>query len=79
LKKTKLEEELKRAHRKCVLNIQPLVVRSPPYSSSSLECVEGKAYKEKIQFAQMVIQEINTIGTFTIEFLRRSKQCWCAK
>jgi hypothetical protein len=34
-----------------MLNIQPLVVRLSPYSSSSSECAEGKVYKEKIQFA----------------------------
>ncbi len=48
LKITKVEEELKRAEREGMLNIQLLVVRSLPHSSPSLECVEGKVYNEKI-------------------------------
>jgi hypothetical protein len=48
LTKIDLEEELRRVKRKGVLNIQLLVIRSPSHSSSSSECVEGKAYKEKI-------------------------------
>jgi hypothetical protein len=51
LRRTKIEEELKRTKREGMLNIQPLVVRSSPHSSSSSECVEGKAYNERIQFA----------------------------
>jgi hypothetical protein len=47
LKRTKVKEELRRAKRG-VLNIQSLVARSPPHSSSSLECAKGKAYNEKI-------------------------------
>jgi hypothetical protein len=56
-----------------MLNIHPLVVRLPPHSSSSSKCVEGKAYNEKIQFAQMIIQNINITGTSTVEFLCKSK------
>ncbi len=48
LKPTEVEEELKIIERKKMLNIQPLVVRSPPHSSSSSECAKGKAYNEKI-------------------------------
>ncbi len=59
-----------------MLNIQLLVVRLLLHSSSSLECVERKAYNEKIQFAQTIIQDINTIGTFIVEFLCESKQHW---
>jgi hypothetical protein len=51
LKRIELEEELRRVEREGMLNTQPLAVRSPLHSSSSLECVEGKTYKEKIQFA----------------------------
>jgi hypothetical protein len=47
LRKIEVEEELRRAKRK-VLNIQPLAVKSPSHSSSSSECVEGKAYNERI-------------------------------
>jgi hypothetical protein len=46
LRRTQVEEELKRA-KKGVLNIQ-MLVRSPSHSSSFLECVEGKAYNVKI-------------------------------
>jgi hypothetical protein len=52
-----------------MLNIQPLAVRSPPHSSSSSECAKRKVYSEKIQFAQMIIQNIDTTGTSTMEFL----------
>jgi hypothetical protein len=38
LKRTELEEEVKRAKKEGVLNIQPLVVKSPPHSSSSSKC-----------------------------------------
>jgi hypothetical protein len=31
-----------------LLNIQLLVIRSLPHSSSMSECVKGKAYNEKI-------------------------------
>jgi hypothetical protein len=62
-----------------MLNIQPLVIRSSPHSSSFLECAEGKAYNEKIQFAQTIIQNTNTIRIYAIEFLCRSRWCWCAR
>jgi hypothetical protein len=55
------------------MNIQPLVERSLLHSSSSLECAEGKAYNVKIQFALMIIQDLNTIGTFVVEFLCKSR------
>ncbi len=73
MKKTKVEKELRRAKRKGMLNIQPLDVRSSQHSSSSSKCAKGKAYNEKIQFAQTIIQNINTIGTSAIEFLRKSR------
>ncbi len=73
-----IEEELRRAKRG-VLYVQLLVVRSSLHSSSSLEGVKGKAYNEKMQFVQMIIQDINIIGTSAVEFLHRSEQCWCAK
>ncbi len=50
VERTKVEEELKRVKREGMLNIQPLDVRSLSHSSSTLECVEGKAYNEKIKF-----------------------------
>jgi hypothetical protein len=53
-----------------------LAIRSPPHSSLSSECAEGKTYNEKIQFAQMIIQDIDIFGTSAIEFLRRSKRHW---
>jgi hypothetical protein len=40
LRITKVKEELRRAKREGVLNIQSLVVRSLPHSSSSSKCVE---------------------------------------
>jgi hypothetical protein len=61
-----------------VLNIQPLAIRLPFHSSSSLECAKGKAYNEKILFVQMIIQNIDIIGTFEVEFLCRSIKHWCA-
>jgi hypothetical protein len=48
LKTTKVEEELRRVNKKRMLNMQSLVVRSPPHSSSSLECAEENAYNVKI-------------------------------
>jgi hypothetical protein len=48
LRRTKVEEELRRIEKGGVLNIQPLAVRLPPHSSSSSKRVEGKAYNEKI-------------------------------
>jgi hypothetical protein len=50
LRKKKTKEALKRNKRDGVLYIQPLIVRSPLHSPSSLECEEGKAYNEKMQF-----------------------------
>jgi hypothetical protein len=79
LKKIKIEEELRRIERKGLLNIQPLVIRSPPHSSSSSKCAKRKAYSEKIQFAQMIIQNIYTTRTSTMEFLCRSRQRWHAR
>jgi hypothetical protein len=67
---------LKRVKCEGVLNIQLLVVRSLPHSSSSSECVEGKVYNEKMQFAQMIIHDIYRTRTFAIEFLRKSKRNW---
>jgi hypothetical protein len=74
VKKNRIEEELIRPERKKMLNIQLLVIRSLPYASSSSECAKGKVYNEKIQFVQTIIQNINTIRTFVIDFLHRSKQ-----
>ncbi len=71
MKKTEVKKELRRV-KKIMLNIQLLAVRSSLHSSS-LDCAEGKVYNVKIQFAQTIIQDINTIGTFEIEFLCKSK------
>ncbi len=60
------------------MNIQPLAIKSLPHSSS-LECAKGKAYNQNIQFAHMIIQVIDTTGTFVIEFLHRSRQHWRAR
>ncbi len=62
-----------------MLNIQLLAIRSSSHSSSSSKCVEKNAYNEKLQFAQKIIQDIDRIGTFTVEFLCKSKRCWHAK
>jgi hypothetical protein len=51
LRRIEVKEELTREKCEGMLNIQLLVIRSPSHSSSSSECVEGKAYNEKIQFA----------------------------
>jgi len=48
LRKIEAKEELKRVKCEGVLNIQSLVVRSLPHSSSFSECAEGKTYNEKI-------------------------------
>jgi len=56
-----------------------LVARSFPHSSSSLKCVEKKVYNVKIQFAQTIIQDIDTIGISIVEFLCRSRRRWHAK
>ncbi len=80
LGRTKVDEELRRVERKRALNIQPLAISSPSHSSSSsLECAERKVYNEKIPFAQMIIHDIDTIGTSTIEFLHKSERCWCVR
>ncbi len=79
LRRTKVEEELRKAKHECVLNIQPLAVRSSLHSSSYLECVERKAYNGKIEFVHMKIHDINIIATSIVEFLRRSKKCWCTR
>ncbi len=62
-----------------MLNIQPLALRLPPHSSSLSKCLKGKAYNEKIHFAQIIIQDINTTRTFVVEFLHTSKRHWCPK
>ncbi len=72
LKKTEVEDELRKAEKK-LLNILSLVIRSPSHSSSFSECAERKAYDEKIQFVQTIIQNINTIRTSIIESLRKSR------
>jgi hypothetical protein len=79
LRKTKVKKELRIAKKKGLLNIQLLVIRLPPHSSSMLECVKGKAYIKKIQFAQMINQDINTSKISIIEFLCKSKRRWCPK
>ncbi len=61
-----------------MLNIQPLATRSSLHSSSFSECVEGKAYNEKIQCIQMIIHDIDTLGTFVVEFLHISRRHWHA-
>jgi hypothetical protein len=49
------KEVLRRGENVGVLNIRPLAMRSPLYSSSSSECEEGKQYHEKIQFMHSII------------------------
>ncbi len=68
LRKTKVEEELKRVDREGVLNIQPLPIRSLSHSSSSLECAQGKVYNEKMQFAKMIIQNIVQLEHLQLNF-----------
>ncbi len=79
LKRTKVEEELKIAKREGLLNIQSLTIRLSLHSSSTSKCVKGKAYNKKIQFAQMIIRDINRTRTSVIEFLRKSKRYWRPK
>jgi hypothetical protein len=79
LRKTKAKKELRRVDCEGMLNIQPLAIRSPLYSSSSSECAQGKVYYEKIQFVHMIIHDIGMIRTFVINFLHRSKKCWCVR
>ncbi len=74
LRITKIEE-LRIAKQEGMLNIQPLALKLPPHSSSSSsECVKGKAYDEKIHFVQTIIQDINTTRTYVVEFLDISKR-----
>jgi hypothetical protein len=61
--------------KKGVLNIQLLAIRSPPHSSSSSECEEGKMYNEKMQFVQTIICGIYKTRTSLIEFLCKSTKC----
>jgi hypothetical protein len=56
-----------------------LVIRLSLYSSSSSECAQGKAYNVKIQFVHIIIQNIDTIRTFAVEFLRTRRQHWHAR
>ncbi len=77
LRRTKVEEELKRAVRR-VLNIQSLVVRLLSHSSS-LECVERKAYNEENIVCTNNNSRHDIIRKFAIEFLCKSKQCWCVR
>jgi hypothetical protein len=48
LRRTKIEEELRRAKCEGKLNIQPLAIKLLLHSSSSLECAKIKAYNEKM-------------------------------
>jgi len=73
LRKKEVEEELRRANSEGVLNIRALVVRSSSHSSSSLECVEGKTYNERIQFVHTIIHDINRTGTSAVKLLHRRK------
>jgi len=79
LKRKEVEEKLTRIEREGMLNIQPLDVKSLPHSSSSSKCAKRKVYNEKIQFALMIIQNIDTIGTSSIEFWHKSKRHWQAR
>lgn len=54
-----------------MLNIQSLVVRLLPHSSSSWKCEEGKVYNDKMQFANTIIQNMYKFKTSTIEFLHK--------
>jgi hypothetical protein len=79
LRKTKVEKEFRKVECEGMLNIQPLVIKLSLHSSSSLECIEGKAYNEKIQFTQTTIHDIDTIGTSVVEFLCKNKRRWHAR
>jgi hypothetical protein len=57
-----------------MLNIQPLVIKLSLHSSSSSECVEGKAYNENIQFVQTIIHGINRTKTYVIKILNRRRR-----
>jgi hypothetical protein len=67
LKEKEAKEELQRA-KHGALNIQLLAIRSPPHSSSSLECQEGKVYNEKMQFMQTIIHNIYKTRKSVVEF-----------
>jgi hypothetical protein len=59
--------------------MQMPVVRLLPLSSSSLKCVKGKVYNEKMKFAQTIIHDIHRIGTYAIDFLHKNRRSWCVK
>ncbi len=60
-----------------MLNIQPLAMKSPPHSPSFSKCEEGEAYNEKMQFAHMIIEDIQKFETYAVEFLCiRRRGCW---
>jgi hypothetical protein len=44
LRKIEVKKELKRVEREGMLNIQPLAIRLPLHSSSSLECAKKGRY-----------------------------------
>jgi hypothetical protein len=48
LRRTEIEDELRRIKREEVLNIQPLVVQSSLHSSTSSKYAKRKVYNEKI-------------------------------
>jgi hypothetical protein len=75
IKGKRKKKELQKAEHEGVLNIQLLAIRSPPHSSSSLECEEGKMYNEKMQFVQTIICGIYKTRTSLVEFLCRSTKC----
>ncbi len=62
-----------------MLNIQPLEMRSPSHSLSSLECEEVNQYHEKMQFVHSIIQDICRSRKFVVEFLRRLIRGWSWK
>jgi hypothetical protein len=70
---------LKKVEHENMLNIQSLVVRSPPHSASSSQCVEGKTYNENMQFVQMIIHDICKTRTSIVEFFCKSKRSWHAR
>ncbi len=65
-----IEEELRRIERG-MLNIQLLAVKSLLHSSSSSECVKGKAYNMKIHFALTIIQDIYNWNIYTQIFMQK--------
>ncbi len=44
------------------------------HSPSFLECEEGKAYNEKMQFAHTIIQDIYRSKTYVVEFYAYAKE-----